>query len=318
MSVSIQVVPEVLNVIDSHTGGEPTRLVVSGGPTLSGPLSAQLAELRRDHDRLRKVVLGEPRGADHMVGALLTRSPDPRCSAGVIFFNNVGYLGMCGHGLMGVMVSLAHQGHLAPGEHFIDTPVGVVTATLNTTNSVTIRNVPSYRHAHEVRVEVPGFGTMSGDVAWGGNWFFLVHNHQQDVNGGNIPRLMQVAVAIRQALADQGVTGADGAFIDHIELMVRRPRPGIDARSFVLCPGTTYDRSPCGTGTSAVLACEHADQRLELGQIWHQESVIGSVFSAHLDLHGTRLIPCLTGTAFVNGECRLIVDPSDPFAWGIP
>jgi 4-hydroxyproline epimerase len=316
--VSIQVVPEILTVVDSHTGGEPTRLVVSGGPVLRGPLDRQLDELRRDHDRLRKLVLGEPRGAEHMVGALLTRSPDPRCSAGVIFFNNVGYLGMCGHGLMGVMVSLAHQGHLQPGEHRIDTPVGTVTAKLNSRNSVTIHNVPSHRHAHDVRVTVPGLGTVSGDVAWGGNWFFLVHDHRQEVHAGNIPHLTQVAMAIRQALAEQGITGDDGACIDHIELMVRRPRPGIDARSFVLCPGSAYDRSPCGTGTSAVLACEHADRRLELGRTWHQESVIGSVFSAHLALQGTRLIPCLTGSAFVTGECRLIADPNDPFAWGIP
>lgn len=318
MSVSTQVLPEILTVVDSHTGGEPTRLVVSGGPALSGPLDRQLEELRRDHDRLRRLVLGEPRGADHMVGALLTRSPDPRCAAGVIFFNNVGYLGMCGHGLMGAIVSLAHLGHLEPGEHRIDTPVGAVTAKLNSRNSVTIHNVASHRHAHDVRVTVPGLGTVSGDVAWGGNWFFLVHDHQQEVHAGNIPQLTQVAVAIRQALADQGITGTDGAEIDHIELMVRRPRPGIDARSFVLCPGSAYDRSPCGTGTSAVLACEHADRRLELGRTWHQESVIGSVFSAHLALQGNRLIPCLTGTAFVTGECRLIADPDDPFAWGIP
>jgi 4-hydroxyproline epimerase len=316
--LSTQTLPDVLRVIDSHTGGEPTRLVVSGGPDLRGPLSQQLEELRRDHDRLRRMVLGEPRGAEHMVGALLCQSPDPRCTAGVIFFNNVGYLGMCGHGLMGLMVSLGYLGNIRSGNHVIDTPVGLVEATLTARNAVTIYNVPSRRHAHEVRVEVPGLGTVTGDVAWGGNWFFLVHDHGQDVLASNLKRLTDVAVRIREALHANGVTGSDGAYIDHIELMKRHPREGIDARSFVLCPGAEYDRSPCGTGTSAVLACEHAAGRLHTGQVWHQESVIGSTFSGKLELRHGHLVPCLTGTAYVNGESRLIADPNDPFAWGIP
>ena len=309
--------PHVLQVIDSHTGGEPTRLVVAGGPGLQGTLPEQLDQLRRDHDRLRLVVLGEPRGADHMVGALLCRSPDPRCAAGVIFFNNVGYLGMCGHGLMGLMVSLAHQGVIVGGRHLIDTPVGVVEAVLSARDTVTITNVPSHRHAAEVHLDVPGHGPVSGDVAWGGNWFFLVHDHGCEVVARNIPRLTAVAQSIRDALQAAGITGSDGAAIDHIELMVRRPREGIDARSFVLCPGGMYDRSPCGTGTSAVIACEHAAGRLQPGQVWRQESIIGSVFSAHLEQREGRLVPTLTGTAYVNGEARLIIDPDDPFAWGI-
>ena len=313
-----QVLPNIVNLVDSHTGGEPTRLVVSGGPLLSGRLPQQVECLRRDHDHLRRMVLSEPRGAEHMVGALLCPSPDPRCITGVIFFNNVGYLGMCGHGLMGVMVSLAHLGRIDLGTHFIDTPVGVVQATLDSRNTVTIRNVASWRYAHEVRVADDVIGVVTGDVAWGGNWFFLVHDHGLEVTAANIPRLTEVAIRIRTALGEQGITGNGGACIDHIELMVAKPRPGIDARSFVLCPGSAYDRSPCGTGTSAVLACEHAAGRLAVGQIWRQESVIGSVFEGRLELSGTRLVPCLTGTAFVNGESRLIADPADPFAWGIP
>ena len=312
------VLPDILRVIDSHTGGEPTRLVVSGGPDLRGSLIQQMEELRRDHDRLRRMVLGEPRGADHMVGALLCKSPDPRCTAGVIFFNNVGYLGMCGHGLMGVMVSLGYLGNIRPGVHLIDTTVGLVEATLTARNTVTIYNVASHRVAHEVHVEVPGLGTVTGDVAWGGNWFFLVHDHGQDVVSTNIPRLTDVATRIRDALHANGITGSGGAYIDHIELMMRQPRAGIDARSFVLCPGSAYDRSPCGTGTSAVVACEHAAGRLRTGQVWHQESVIGSTFSAKLELRNGHLLPCVTGTAYVNGESRLIADPDDPFAWGIP
>jgi 4-hydroxyproline epimerase len=315
---STQVLPQVVRIIDSHTGGEPTRLVVSGGPPLDGTLSQQLESLRGEHDSLRRLVLNEPRGAEHMVGAVLCPTPDPRCITGVIFFNNVGYLGMCGHGLMGVVVSLAHMGRIGPGSHLIDTPVGVVEATLESRNQVTIRNVPSRRQAHDVSLAIDGLGTVTGDVAWGGNWFFLVHDHGLDVTAANIPRLTEVAIRIRTALSDRGITGDGGACIDHIELMVAKPRPGIDARSFVLCPGSAYDRSPCGTGTSAVLACEYAAGRLRPGQVWHQESVIGSVFSARLEPVAGKLIPCLTGTAFVNGESRLIADPEDPFAWGIP
>jgi 4-hydroxyproline epimerase len=310
--------PDILRVVDSHTGGEPTRLVVAGGPSLRGSMGQQLEALKRDHDRVRRMVLGEPRGADHMVGALLCHSHDPRCTAGVVFFNNVGYLGMCGHGLMGLMVSLHYLGRIELGRHLIDTPVGVVEATLTDRNTVTILNVPSRRHAHDVTVDVPGFGRVTGDVAWGGNWFFLVHDHGQDVVAANIPRLTEVAVRIREALQANGITGSDGAYIDHIELMVRKPRTGIDARSFVLCPGSAYDRSPCGTGTSAVLACEHAAGRLKPDQTWLQESVIGSLFSAKLVERLGRLTPCLTGTAYVNGESRLIADPGDPFAWGLP
>ena len=315
--MSQQVKLEIIEVVDSHTGGEPTRLIVAGGPKLSGTLSQQLSTLRRDHDRFRTLVLNEPRGAEHMVGALLTTSPDPRCAAGVIFFNNVGYLGMCGHGLMGVMVSLAHMGRIAPGEHLIDTPVGQVGATLNNRNNVTVRNVPSYRTKHDIRVQVYGLGTVTGDVAWSGNWFFLCHDHSQQVIPSHIPQLTAIAVRIRQSLIAQGICGDDGAEIDHIELMKHSPRPGINARSFVLCPGSAYDRSPCGTGTSAVIACEYAAGRLKLEETWHQESVIGSVFTAHLEQHNHELIASISGTAFVNGECRIIADPLDPFAWGI-
>ena len=308
----------VVTVVDSHTGGEPTRLVVEGGPELTGPLSEQLEVLRRDHDRLRRLVLNEPRGAEHMVGALLCKSPDPRCVAGVIFFNNVGYLGMCGHGLMGLMVSLLHMGRIGLGTHLIDTPVGVVQATLDSRNTVTIRNVPSWRHAHNIRVTVDGLGSVTGDIAWGGNWFFLVHDHGLTVTSAHIPQLTDVAIRIRNALSEQGHTGSGGELVDHIELMTAKPRAGIDGRSFVLCPGSAYDRSPCGTGVSAILACEHAAGHLALGQVWHQESVIGSVFAGHLEKSGSDLMPFLTGTAYVNGECRLIADAEDPFAWGIP
>ncbi|MBW3623472.1 MAG: proline racemase family protein, partial [Armatimonadetes bacterium] len=245
-----------MRVIDSHTGGEPTRVIVEGGPDL-GPGSAaeKLVAFREQFDRYRTAVVNEPRGSDVMVGALLTAPGDPSCAAGAIFFNNVGALGMCGHGTIGLIVTLAHLGRIGAGEHRIETPVGIVTATLHDNGEVSVRNVPSYRHEKGVRVEVEGHGPVTGDVAWGGNWFFLVEDHGQALELGNVEALTEYTWRIRQALERGGITGRDGGVIDHIELFAPSPTQGVHSRNFVLCPGGAYDRSPCGTGTSAKLAC---------------------------------------------------------------
>ncbi len=313
---------KTLTVIDSHTGGEPTRLVISGGPDLGqGPLAERLAVFRQDFDRVRAGVVNEPRGSDVIVGALLCEPHDPSCSAGVIFFNNVGYLGMCGHGTIGLIVSLAHLGRIAPGVHRIETPVGIVEAELHDDGSVTVHNVPAYRHRQAVPLDVPGYGLMHGDVAWGGNWFFLVADHGQTLEFSNIDALTEASWAIRQALEASGVTGADGALIDHIELFAKPQRAGIDSRNFVLCPGKAYDRSPCGTGTSAKVACLAADGLLEPGALWRQESIIGSVFEARYARATTMpsgyVLPSIRGSAYVNAEAKLIFNDDDPFAWGI-
>ncbi len=311
---------KTIDIIDSHTGGEPTRLVVAGGPELGGGTLAQRRDAFRTHfDDWRRAIVTEPRGSDVMVGALLCAPDDPAAAAGVIFFNNVGYLGMCGHGTIGLVASLAHAGRIAPGRHRIDTPVGPVDATLNANGSVSVRNVPAYRHRRGVSVDVPGHGALKGDVAWGGNWFFLVAEteHRRELTPARIGELTVFCDAIRDALHAQGVTGADGAYIDHIELFADSPRAGIDSRNFVLCPGSAYDRSPCGTGTSAKLACLAADGLLAPGAAWRQESIIGSVFDAAYAMDGDRLIPTITGYAHVMGEGRLVIDERDPFAWGI-
>jgi len=289
-----------IEVIDSHTGGEPTRIVVAGGPDLgSGSMAERLASFRNAHDRFRSAVVNEPRGSDVIVGALLCEPVDPACAAGVIFFNNVGYLGMCGHGTIGLMVTLAHLGRIGPGEHRIETPVGEISAFLHEDGSVTIANVPSYRAA-QVVIQVPGFGPVAGDIAWGGNWFFLSHHPGM----GDIESLTNYAWAIRQAVNAQGYPE-----VDHVELFEGN-------RNFVLCPGKAYDRSPCGTGTSAKLACLAADGHLEPGEIWVQESIIGSQFQASYTRDGDRILPSITGTAFITAEARLLIDDRDPFAWG--
>jgi 4-hydroxyproline epimerase len=307
-----------IGVIDSHTGGEPTRVVVSGGPDLGrGDMAARRDVFRARFDTFRSAVVNEPRGNDAMVGALLCEPSDPSCAAGVIFFNNVGTLNMCGHGTIGLLVTLAHMGKIDAGTHRIETPVGVVSATLNGPNDVTVRNVPSYRHAKGAVVKVEGIGMVVGDVAWGGNWFFLVEDHGLDLSLANLDYLTEYTWKIRQSLTKQGITGANGQEIDHIELNGPPSTAGADGRNFVLCPGKAYDRSPCGTGTSAKVACLIADGKLREGEVWRQESVIGTMFEARGTVDSGRVIPEVRGTAYVNAEVTLIVDDADPLAWGI-
>ena len=324
-----------MHVIDSHTGGEPTRVVVSGGPDLGeGPLSARAARFAAEFDHYRAAIVNEPRGSEVIVGALLCPPHEPGCDAGVIFFNNVGLLGMCGHGTMGLAVTLRWLGQANLGTLRLDTPVGVVDATLLDEHQVQIDNVPSRRYRQGVRLETPEWGEIVGDVAWGGNWFFLTESVQRPLIHSEVESLTACSLAIRRQLVQQGVTGADGAEIDHIELF-GPPRDAGDGRSFVLCPGAAYDRSPCGTGTSAKLACLAADQKLAPGQVWRQESVIGSVFAAEYQMHdgpapgeawtvdehadhdAPWVKPTITGSAYVTAESTFVLDSKDPFCWGL-
>ncbi len=307
-----------VTVIDSHTGGEPTRVVVNGAPELgNGSVAEQLRMFQTRFDHFRAAVVNEPRGSDVLVGALLVESQEPDCVTGVIFFNNVGYLGMCGHGTIGLVVTLAHLGRISPGKHRIETPVGIVTATLHEAGDVSVQNVPAYRHAKGVSASVEGIGTLRGDVAWGGNWFFLVEEHGQELNLRNVEALTDYTWRIRQALSTQGITGRDGQEIDHIELFAPSETPNVHSRNFVLCPGKAYDRSPCGTGTSAKLACLYADGKLRAGEIWRQESIVGSLFEGSIHEENGSLIPTIRGSAYVNAEATLIFNPDDPFCWGI-
>lgn len=324
--------PVRLDVIDSHTAGEPTRCVLSGGPHLgAGPLSERLERLRREHDGYRRAILCEPRGSDVLVGALLVEPHDPECAAGVIFFNNAGYLGMCGHGMIGVAATLAFLGRIEPGEHLIETPVGAVKIELNATSRVTIRNVPSYRYRSDIEVQVPGYGAVRGDVAWGGNWFFLVREHSfaaaHELRPVQVESLTAFTWEIRRALAAAGIVGASGAEIDHIELFTEAHDGANDSRNFVLCPGKAYDRSPCGTGTSAKMACLAADDALQPGEPWRQEGILDTVFEGSFEFQnggegrageGPRILPVITGSAYVTAECTLIFDPADPFRLGVP
>ena len=305
-----------IRVLDSHTGGEPTRLVIEGGPDLgSGPLEERVARFRADFDAYRSAIVNEPRGSDTVVGALLVPPHRVGCDLGVIFFNNVGPLGMCGHGTIGLVASLAHLDRLTPGRIMLDTPVGAVGAELHPDGSVSVDNVPSYRKAHGLRVDVPGHGPVTGDVAWGGNWFFLVGEHGFRLELAALEALTEFTWRVRQAINAQGFPE-----VDHVELFAPSPNPAAHSRNFVLCPGKAYDRSPCGTGTSAKLACLAADGKLAAGETWIQESVIGSIFTGRYRWHDRargEISPTITGTAHVCAEATLILDERDPFCWGI-
>jgi len=304
-----------IRVIDSHTAGEPTRLVLEGGPDLGdGSLEARALRFREFFDRYRSAIVNEPRGSDPLVGALLVRPERADCQFGVIFFNNVGTLGMCGHGTIGVIASLAHLGQCSPGTLRIDTPVGPVQGLLHGDGRIEVENVTSYRLQREITVAVPGLGEVRGDVAWGGNWFFLIAEHGQSIAPGNVEKLTDFAWRVRQALNDQG-----HAQVDHVELFSARSDDA-PSRNFVLCPGKAYDRSPCGTGTSAKLACLAADDELAEGEPWIQESLIGSRFAARyrwVDRARGAIAPTIIGHAYVTAEAVLHMNPADPFCWGI-
>jgi 4-hydroxyproline epimerase len=305
-----------IQAIDSHTGGEPTRVVISGFPDLGGGNMQQRLERFRDNfDDLRSAIVREPRGHDAVVGALLCEPVDQHAAAGVIFFNNVGYLGMCGHGTIGLVRTLEHMGRIVPGKHIIETPVGCVQAELDADGFVSITNVPSYRFAKDVSVDVDGIGTVTGDIAWGGNWFFLIGEHPMRLDMQNLTALTNYTSRVRDALSANSITGKDGAEIDHIELF--SSATGADSRNFVLCPGIEYDRSACGTGTSAKLACLYADGKLAEGQVWRQESITGTAFEGMVRIEGEKIVPVIRGSAFITAELDLILDPHDPLRFGI-
>ena len=321
--------PTEIRVIDSHTAGEPTRIIYEGGPDLgTGSLAEKAERFRSQFDFVRRGVVMEPRGSDVWVGGLVCTPSDQSCTVGVIFFNNQGYLGMCGHGLIGLMVTLKYLRRISTGINRIETPVGVVTAELMETGEVTFQNVDSFRYKASVEIDVPGFGQVVGDVAWGGNWFYLTQADNNSLHVENAQGLTQKALAIRSELANRRITGVGGATIDHVELFSSPHDAGNHSRNFVLCPGGAYDRSPCGTGTSAKLACLAADGTLQPGEIWRQESIIGSVFSGSYQLRESRdsliagdcgpaIVPAIAGRAHIISESNLKFDPQDQFAYGI-
>lgn len=306
-----------VDIIDSHTGGEPTRVVLSGLPDLGhGSLPERRDIFRDKFDAWRRAITCEPRGSLILVGALLLPPQHADACAGVIFFNSVGYLGMCGHGTIGLARTLLHQGLVQPGKHLLETPVGLVGMEIHADGRAAVDNVESYRLAANVAVNVPGYGTVHGDIAWGGNWFFISRDCPLPLELAHQHDLTTYTTAVYHALHAAGITGADGAVVDHVEINLPSPTRGVNGRSFVLCPSLTWDRSPCGTGTSAKLACLAADGKLRPGETWRQESILGSVFDASFEPATRGVLPRITGIAHITAHTTLLIDDSDPFAWG--
>lgn len=280
-------------------------------------MQGRAEDFRTRLDGIRRGLLLEPRGSDIIVGALLTPPVAHGSVAGALFFNNAGILGMCGHGTIGVAETLSHLGRIEAGEYQIDTVVGPITFTRSPNGEVALQNVESYRFAKGVRVSTPEFGEIKGDVAYGGNWFFLVHHEHPPLAPENIAELTRLGVAIRKALSKNGVTGANGVEIDHIELTDASSTPGVDARNFVLCPGLAFDRSPCGTGTSAKLACLAEDGLIAPGAVWTQESITGGIFRGSVQPGSSGWVPTIRGRAFVTAESTLIFQENDPYREGL-
>lgn len=307
-----------ISVVDSHTEGEPTRVVIEGAPDLGPGTARERAErFRLEHNGFRAGLLAEPRGFDAIVGALLLPPSSPEAVAQVLFFNNVSTLHMCVHGMLGVGRTLAHLGRVGAGVHRVETPVGDVLVTLDEQGRASVENVPSRRAAKNVELETRDHGRVVGDVAWGGNWFFLAHEHGCEVSSSKIPELTALSWDIRRTLEARGITGDDGLEIDHVEIFGPAQRQDADSKNFVLCPGGEYDRSPCGTGTSAKLACLAADGRLAPGDTWRQESVIGSVFEGRFHRVERGVVPTIRGGVWITAETTLIIEDDDPYAEGI-
>lgn len=307
-----------IHIIDSHTGGEPTRTVLSGGPDLGkGNMAERKKVFANNFDHIRRSLILEPRGSSVMVGALLCEPTDPNNTAGVIFFNNAGFLNMCGHGTIGLAVTLYHLGKIGLGIHTIETCVGNIKVELLSPTKARIKNVASYRFAKQVTVEVDGIGLVSGDIAWGGNWFFLIKNHEQILSQNNTAQLINYSSKVLTALTEKNITGANGEPIDHVELFASPNDTSVaDSQNFVLCPGHEYDRSPCGTGTSAKLACLYQDGEIKPNQIWKQQSIIGSIFEGYIEVINDQIIPFISGEAFITSDSKVIRQNSDPFRDG--
>jgi proline racemase len=308
-----------MHVIDSHTGGEPTRVILDGGPDLgSGPLAERAQRLAKDHQDFCRSIMCEPRGQPAMVGALLVEPTRPDCAAGVVYFDAGAVLGMCGHGTIGLAVTLAHLGRITPGTHRIETSVGVVEVCLSNANTVTVKNIESRCVAQALSIEVDGFGPVTGDVAYGGNWFFIIDPSPVPVERANIRRLTDLGIAVRKATNNAGIGGERGEPIDHVIFQDKTTNGAVHSRNFVLCPDDTFDRSPCGTGSSARLACLAAEGLLRPDEEIVQQSVIGSSYRLSYTMgENGGVVPKITGQAFVTAEAKLLFDANDPYRNGI-
>lgn len=315
--------PDRLRVVDSHTIGEPTRLVIDdsfverlelGG----GTVADRRGVFRERYDHVRRALVGDPRGAEAMVGVIMLPPSEPGCRAGAIYFNRVGYLDMCGHATIGLAVTLGRLGRIAPGPWRLETPAGIVGVSWHGGHEATFECVPPRRIRRGLTVACAAGGRVTGDVATSGLWFFLCRDHGLPLVPEAIPRLLERAWSIRRALEAAGIAGDRGEPIDHIVLLGPPQDPGNQGRAFVLCPDGAFDRSPCGTATSSLIGCLHEDGLLAAGERWRQESILGGVYEASYRLDGGVCRPAVRGGAWITAESELHFDPADPYRSGLP
>lgn len=325
----------VYQAVDSHTEGMPTRVVTGGVGVLPGETMAQkrLAFLA-GHDHVRTLLMYEPRGHSAMSGAILQPPTRPDADVGVLFIEVSGCLPMCGHGTIGVATVLVETGMVAVTEPEtvirLDTPAGLVTARVavqdGAATSVTLAGVPSYCHALDEVVDVPGWGPVRYDMAYGGNFYAIVRLADLGLafDRSQHSRMLDVALALMDAVNEQNpVRHPEQPEIDvchHVYLQA----PGSTARhsrhAMAIHPGW-FDRSPCGTGTSARMAQLHARGELDLGVDVVNESVLGTRFvgrlvgRARVGDHDA-VLPTVTGRAWITGLAHYLLDPTDPFPAG--
>jgi 4-hydroxyproline epimerase len=315
--------PRHVRVIDSHTIGEPTRLVLDDAFLHGLDLGTGSVRSRRDvfrsrYDHLRRALVADPRGVEAMVGVILVPPSDPTCDFGALYCNRVGYLDMCGHATIGLAVSLGHIGRIKPGAFRLETPAGIVGVEWHGGSEASIQSVSPRRIHRMLSIACRDGTTVNGDVATSGLWFFICRDHGIPVVPDAIPRLLEKAWMIRRSLEAAGITGDAGEPIDHIVLMGQALDPANSARNFVLCPDGAFDRSPCGTATSALVGCLYEDGHLDEGAAWRQESILGGLYESSIRRQGGVLIPTVRGRAWITAEATLHFAEDDPYRTGLP
>jgi proline racemase len=319
-----------LSVIDTHTAGEPTRILTGYSKVQGSSIFEIKRKLQAEHDWLRRFLLQEPRGHRDMFGAVLLPPKTRECDLGVIFMDNGGYLDMCGHGIIGA-VTCAIETHIVKPkkEILVDTPAGVVKARTATrkgkVESVSFENVPAFK-MKSIQVQLEG-KTVPVDIAFGGNFFAHLYAKEValEIEPRNGSKFIDLGIRIRDAVNQRGkLVHPDKPGIGRVELVEFSGPPKTEdanARNVVVFGQGQIDRSPCGTGTCAKMALLHSEGKLKIGEKFVHESILGTKFLGRL-LGTTRVgeydavVPEITGSASVTGFNRLVLDDNDPFEDG--
>ncbi|CAN7198523.1 4-hydroxyproline epimerase [Caulobacter sp. LjRoot300] len=318
--------------IDGHTAGNPVRLVAGGAPLLRGDtMSARRQDFLARFDWIRTGLMFEPRGHDMMSGGFLYPPTQPDCDAGVLFIETSGCLPMCGHGTIGIVTFALENGLITPrepGKLRLEVPAGVIDIAYETTGdrvtAVKIRNVPAYLAEEGIAIDVPGFGPLMVDVAYGGNFYAIIEPQgaYAGIDALGAAEILRLSPIVRTLVRDkvEPVHPLDPTIrgVSHV-LWADAPRaPDADGRNAVFYGDRAIDRSPCGTGTSARLAHLAAKGRLKVGDAFVHESIIGSRFvgrvEAQVELGGrAAIVPSIQGSAIATGHNILWIDRADPF-----